>query len=153
MSAAGGTPARRRRLRPTRLPAAIAVATGAALLLGGCSHAGSSLALAACGHVGTSIRLYSEAEHATTAAAARSKVEKAAAQLAEALPLAARATSANPAFNPLMTTLQEIGRTSEANLIPALRAQCAAAKSPTPQSPVPGGPTPGTVPARAPTHS
>jgi hypothetical protein len=130
----------------------LVVCAGTALLLGGCSNAGSSLALLACDHVSASIRLYSEAQHATTTAAARTKVERAAAQLAEALPLAARATSTDPAFNPLMTTLQEIGRTSEANLIPALRAQCSAAESPTPQSPVPGGPTPGTVPARAPTH-
>ena len=153
MTAAWGTPAGRRHLRPRRLPAVLAVSVGTALLLGGCSNAGSSLALMACDHVSASIRLYSQAQHATTSTTARAKVEQAAAQLSEALPLAARATSADPAFNPLMTTLQEIGRTSEANLIPALRAQCAAAKSPTPQSPVPGGPTPGTVPARAPTHS
>ena len=153
MTAAGGTLARRRhRLRRARLPAAIAVSAGPALLLAGCSNVGNSLALAACAHVSTSIRLYSEAEHAATTAAARSKVDRAAEQLAEALPLAARATSANPAFNPLMTTLQEIGRTSEVNLIPALRAQCSAAENPTSQSPIPGGPTPGTVPARAPTH-
>ncbi|HTX63566.1 MAG TPA: hypothetical protein VMD28_07980, partial [Acidimicrobiales bacterium] len=113
----------------------------------GCSNAGSSLARAACVHVDASIHLYTQAEHATTAARARTKVNQAANQLSEALQLAAQANSANPAFNPLMTTLQEIGRTSESNLIPALRAQCEAAENPTSQSPVPGGPTTGTAPA------
>lgn len=132
------------RLHGARLPAlAAAASVAAALLLSGCSNAGSSLAQAACVHIDASIHLYDQAEHARTAADARAKVDRAAAELEAALQLAARATSANPAFNPLMTTLQEIGRTSEANLIPALRAQCAAAQNPTAQSPVPGTPTSG----------
>jgi hypothetical protein len=154
MTAAGGTPAGwHRHLRAGRLPAMLAVTAGTALLLGGCSNAGSSLALLACDHVSTSIRLYSQAQHATSAAAARAKVEQAAAQLAEALPLAARATSANPVFNPLMTTLQEIGRTSEANLIPALRAQCSAAENPTIPYPVPSTSPSPEAPTGATTHS
>lgn len=146
-----GVPANHaRRLRAARVPAvALAVAAGSALLLSGCSNAGSSLARAACVHVDTSIHLYTEAEHATSAAAARTKVNQATSQLNQALQLAAQANSADPAFNPLMTTLQEIGRTSESNLIPALRAQCEAAQNPTSQSPVPGGPTSGTAPAGA----
>ena len=63
--------------------------------------------------------------------------------------LAAQANSADPAYNPLMTTLQEIGRTSEANLIPALKAQCDAANNPTAQGPVTSGPAPVTAPGRA----
>jgi hypothetical protein len=149
MTAVWREPGGRDRLRRARAPALGAAALGLALLLGGCANAGSSLAQAACVHVSASIRLFRQAEHATTAAAARGKVEKAAGELEQALQLAARATSANPAFNPLMTTLQEIGRTSEANLIPALRAQCAAARNPTSQSPVPSAPTSGTTPTGA----
>lgn len=140
---------RSRRFCAARIPAiALGVSVGAALLLSGCSNDGTSLARAACVHVDASIRLYTQAEHAKSSAAARKKADEAASQLSQAEPLAAQANSANPAFNPLMTTLQEIGRTSEANLIPALRAQCAAAQNPTSttNSPVPGGPTSGTAP-------
>ncbi|MDA8310910.1 MAG: hypothetical protein M0Z46_09920 [Actinomycetota bacterium] len=139
-----------RRLRAARVPAvALALIAGSALLLTGCSNAGTSLAKQACAHVDTSIHLYTEAEDTKTAAAARAKVERAASQLNQAVQLAAQANSADPAFNPLMTTLQEIGRTSEANLIPALRAQCEAADNPTAtaQSPVTAPPTSGTSPS------
>ena len=144
-----GVPANHtRRLRAARIPAvALALSASSALLLSGCSNAGSSLARAACVHVYTSIHLYTEAEHAQSTAAARTKVEQATNQLNQALQMAAQANSADPAFNPLMTTLQEIGRTSESNLIPALRAQCEAAQNPTSQSPVPAGPTSPTAPA------
>lgn len=157
MTAVACTPRdRRRRLRAARVPAiAIASSLGAALLLSGCSNAGGSLAREACAHVDTSIRLYMEAEHASTIAEARAKAERAIGQLNQAQQFAARANSADPSFNPLMTTLQEIGRTSEANLIPALRAQCTAAQNATSttQSPVPGGPTPGTVPGGTAAHT
>jgi hypothetical protein len=46
--------------------------------------------------------------------------------LEAALPYAARANSSNPQWNPLMTTLEQAGTITESNLIPALRAQCAA---------------------------
>jgi hypothetical protein len=141
---------RNRRLRAARIPVvAVALSTGPALLLSGCSNGGAALAQAACVHVYRSIHLYTEAEHATSATAVRAKVDRATNELDQALQLAAQANSANPAFNPLMTTLQETGRTPESNLIAALRAQCEAASNPTSQSPVPGGPTPGTVPAGA----
>lgn len=113
------------------------VLASGALVLAACSNGGTSLAQQACAHVDASIRLYTEAEHSTSIAVARHKATQATSQLEQALPLAARANSADPAFNPLMTTLQEIGRTSEANLIPALRAQCSAAQNPTPQNPTP----------------
>lgn len=115
---------------------------GVSLLAASCTNAGTSLALKACVHVDTSIHLFTQAEHAASAKEARSKAKAATAQLAKALPLAARATSTDPRFNPLMTTLQEIGRTSEANLITALRAQCKAAKNPT-SSTFPPPSTPG----------
>ncbi|MGH8989514.1 MAG: hypothetical protein ACRDXC_13125 [Acidimicrobiales bacterium] len=149
MTKLGGEPTdRTRRLRVARASAiAVALSVGAALLLGGCANSGVGLARAACVHVYESIHLYEEAGHAKSAAASRAKVDEATSELDRALQLAAQANSANPEFNPLMTTLQETGRTPESNLIPALRAQCEAAQTST-QSPVPG-PTPGTAPAGA----
>ncbi len=141
---------RTRQLRAARIPVlAVALTAGPALLLGGCSNGGAALAQAACVHIYASIHLYTEAEHATSTAAVRAKVGRATSELDQALQLAAQANSANPAFNPLMTTLQEAGRTSESNLIAALRAQCEAAHNPTSQSPVPGPTTAGTAPAGA----
>lgn len=110
-----------------------------------CSGGGTSLAEQACVHVDASIKLYDQAEHETNQTTAARNAEKATAQLEAAEPLAARANSANPAYNPLMTTLQEIGRTSESNLIPALEAQCDAAAHPT-SSPTGPGATPVTSP-------
>lgn len=114
-----------------RISAGVLLAGGLALVLAGCSGSGQALAKRACVHVDASIRLYTEAEHDTNTSSARHKADEAIGQLEDALPIAAQANSADPAYNPLMTTLQEIGRTSEANLIPALRAQCAAADNPT----------------------
>ncbi len=136
-----------RRLRAARVLAVLLGLCAGGVLLSACSNAGDALAQAACVHVYDSIHLYTRAEHATSTGTVRNDVDKAMGELEQALPLAARATSANPAYNPLMTTLQEIGRTTEANLIPALRAQCEAAQHPTSQSPVPAGPTSGTAPA------
>lgn len=109
-----------------------------------CSGGGSSLALQACVHVDASIHLYRRAVHDPNETTAKREAMKAAHQLAAAEQLAAQATSANPSFNPLMTTLQENGRTSEANLIPALRAQCEAARHPTSVVGDVPGTTPGT---------
>jgi hypothetical protein len=124
---------RRCRLERTvrRMTVAVVLSGGLGILLTACSNSGSALAKQACVHVDRSIRLYAQAVHDTNAGTARKKADEAVGELEAAEQIAAQATSANPAFNPLMTTLQEIGRTSEANLIPALRAQCAAANSPT----------------------
>lgn len=149
VAVAGGprlpAPRRSRRSRRAGL-AALAGSVGLALTLSACSNAGIGLARQACQHVDTSIRLYVRAEHGSDGAANRRDQVAAAKELEAALPLAARANSADPAFNPLMTTLQEMGRTSEANLLPALRAQCAAAETPT-QGGVGGG-TPATAATR-----
>lgn len=129
--------------RAQALVVAAALVGGGSLLAAGCSNAGVSLAEQACVHVDASIRLFDEAERAADAKTARAEATAATGQLEKALPLAARANSSDPVYNPLMTTLQEIGRTSEANLVPALRAQCAAVASPTGQGAVsgPGGAT------------
>jgi len=141
-------------MRPSWLSArkARVAAAGAGLVVSGglvmaaCSNGATSLAQRACVHVNASITLYARAEHATTPSRADRDAQKAIEELEAAEPLAAQANSADPAFNPLMTTLQEIGRTDEANLIPALKAQCEAAMEGTTQSPVGGGATPVTSP-------
>lgn len=148
-------PGRRERSRARRLAVGLLACGGAAFGLAACSNGGTSLAQQACAHVDASIRLYDEAVHASDPAAAERKASMAAAQLARAEPLAALANSADPAFNPLMTTLQEAARTSEANLIPALRAQCSAAQSTTGQTTPTGGtapmPSTGSGPSTLPT--
>lgn len=110
---------------------ALALTAVAALVLGcalsGCSNSGQSLARQACAHVKASLRYYDDAQHAPDAHRAASDRTRAIEELEAALPLAAQANSADPQWNPLMTTLQEIGRNAEKNLVPALRAQCAAA--------------------------
>lgn len=124
---------------------ALSLGAGAAVLLSACSSAGNSLAQQACTHVDASIGFYMKAEHATSDAAAHRDARRALRQLSQAVPLAARATSDDPVYNPLMVTLERSGQTSEKNLIPALRAQCSAANNPsslsTPPAPhgVPGG--------------
>jgi hypothetical protein len=127
------------------------------VLLSGCGQQdGVDLARQACGHVTISIKLYERAAHdADTGRAARERTD-AIEQLEGALQLAAQANSANPEWNPLMTTLQESERISEQYLLPALRAQCALADSSNPQAPVitstvpgqPPAPTPSTLPGR-----
>ncbi|MGH2928338.1 MAG: hypothetical protein ACRDL8_09060 [Solirubrobacteraceae bacterium] len=101
-----------------------------------CSNGGSSLALEACTHVHASIRLYTQAVTSQTSSTRNAKVVAATGELNTALQYAAQANSANPSFNPLMTTLQEAGRTAESDLVPALEAQCAAAAGKTAGSPL-----------------
>lgn len=125
---------------------------GLALLLAGCSNSGLTLARQACTHVETSIRLYTDAAHETDQGRATAQRKAALEQLEAALPLAAQANSADGQWNPLMTTLQEVGRNSEAHLITALRLQCAQASKTDEQPPVvnhvPGQPTPSTLPGQ-----
>ncbi len=137
------------------------MAAGAlAVVLSGCGGSGQALAQEACAHVNRSIRLYSESEHQPDAARASAERARAVEQLEAAEPLAAMANSDDPQWNPLMTTLQEIGRDSEANLVAALQAQCATAgggnsgggkANPVTPSSVPGqpaAPTPSTLPGQ-----
>ncbi len=131
---------------------ALAGLAGVALLLAGCSNDGLTLARQACTHVDTSIRLYNDATHDTDPSRAAAQRGKALEELEAALPLAAQANSADGQWNPLMTTLQEAGRNSEANLLTALRLQCAQASKTNEQPPVvnhiPGQPTPSTLPGQ-----
>lgn len=116
--------------------AAVAAVAISGVALSACSNDGLTLARQACTHVDRSLTDYTKAQHASSSQVASADAKEAFRQLEAALPLAAAATSADPRWNPLMTTLQEIGRTSEANLTEALQAQCASAAHPTPNGPV-----------------
>ncbi len=130
--AAGGGGGRRR----GAALAAILSTAALALAVSACGNAGQALARQACVHVNESIRLYTASRHAASPRQAAAEQTKAVEQLEVALPLAAQANSADPQWNPLMTTLQEIGRNSEANLVAALRAQCAQADGSDQQTPL-----------------
>jgi hypothetical protein len=120
------------KLKAAPAPTALAAVLAGALIvvsLAGCTDDGTGLARQACVHVDRSIALYHQSEQAADATAAADRRAEALAQLDRALPLAAQANSANPAWNPLMTTLEEAGTNREANLIRALTAQCAATRS------------------------
>lgn len=108
----------------------------ASFALGACSNNGLSLARQACLQVNASIHLYEQAQQDTNPARAARQARKATQHLETALPLAAQANSADPQWNPLMTTLQEVGRNSEAHLVPALRAQCTQAAQPNEEAPI-----------------
>jgi hypothetical protein len=131
---------------------ALAGLAALALLLAGCSNSGLTLARQACTHVETSIRLYTAATNDTDQRQAAAQRKAALEELEAALPLAAQATAADGQWNPLMTTLQEAGRNSEAHLVTALRLQCAQAARTNEQAPtvnhVPGQPTPSTLPGQ-----
>jgi hypothetical protein len=145
-------PAARRGRAERRAAVASVVVAGVALslVLSACSGSGDTLAREACVHVKESISLYTAAEHSSDAARAASERTRAVEQLETALPLAAQANSADPQWNPLMTTLQEIGRNSEAHLIDALRAQCALADTNNEQAPVITSTVPGEQTASTP---
>jgi hypothetical protein len=110
-----------------RAAAAVAVVV-AGFALAACGNGGQSLARQACTHVHASLVLFTRSLHETSTAQAKDQ-KMATAELQDALPLAAQANSADPQWNPLMTTLEESGTNEEANLVAALRAQCAVADS------------------------
>jgi len=132
----------------------VAVGVAVALLAAGCGNNGQALARQACVHVNESIALYREATRIADSSKADSLRTKAVEQLELALPLAARATSADPQWNPLMTTLEESGFNTESHLIPALHTQCQLADSQNEQAPVvaPNGSTGTTAPAPTSSH-
>lgn len=128
-----GRPARRGR---APIGAALVALAGLAIGLGACGNDGLALARQACVKVNNSIELYHRSLHTTDPSRAARQQRRAIEELQLALPLAAQANSADPQWNPLMTTLQEVGLNSEAHLISALRAQCAQAARPNEQAPV-----------------
>ncbi|MDE3086769.1 MAG: hypothetical protein KGJ77_08380 [Acidobacteriota bacterium] len=111
--------------RRGRATAALAACVVAGAVATACSR-GDALALArqACGNVQRSIALY---DRSTTEPSAARQADAAAAvaQLRAALPLAAKAAGEDSQWQALVTTLSESSRVAEADLVPALRAQCA----------------------------
>jgi hypothetical protein len=115
-----------------RLARALTVASAVVGLgaLAGCgSNGGLDLARQACTHVDASLREYNASLHAKSQAQATLDLARADAQLREALPLAASATSSDGQWNALMTTISESARVNESELASALKAQCAVATS------------------------
>ena len=131
---------------------AVAALVSLSILLAACGNDGLTLARQACSYVTTSLRQYDEAQHTQDPQRAAALRTKSIVGLETALPLAAKANSADGQWNPLMTTLQEVGRNSESNLVTALKAQCAQAAKSNEQAPainnVPGRPSPSTLPGQ-----
>lgn len=137
-----------------RRAAGIVAVAALAITISACNaNGGLSLAQQACGHVARSLQLFSQSQHAPNLHLVSTEQDKAAEQLEQALPLAAQANSDGGEWNPLMTTLSELTRVNEAQLVPALRAECSLTNSkgyiPTPGSSPQNTPaTPSTLPGQ-----
>ncbi|MHB1986887.1 MAG: hypothetical protein ACYCSF_02700 [Acidimicrobiales bacterium] len=109
------------------LVALAALVLGTGTVLGGCadSHA-ASLAHQACGYVARAERLQREAG-AARSPTSRLLVIRAERQLELAEPLAAIAAGDDPSWQALQANLGEVHRLPTALILPALRADCAAA--------------------------
>jgi hypothetical protein len=119
--------------------------TGLAAGLSACSTSDAqSLARQACAHVQRSVQAWERSTRPGTPARTVSQLQKqAAAELRAALPLAARANSADGSWNSLMTTISEGATVDESHLVPALHGECVEAttnQNVNPQSP--GNPQP-----------
>jgi hypothetical protein len=140
--ARGGAQLARRGLR---IPLAAALVV--AVLLGGCANRDAlGLARRACQHVDRSIALWRKAAAEGNRAQAMALRSQSLEQLRAALPEAAIAAGEASQWQALMTTLAESSRVPESDLLPALEAQCAAARTPF-NAPVP--PSAATAAARA----
>jgi hypothetical protein len=111
--------------------ALVATVITGGLVLSACSEtSGLTYAQQACAHVHRSIVAFAQSATpdmpAATAASLRQKADN---ELRAALPLAARANSADGSWNSLMTTISESATIDEGHLVPALRATCAVANS------------------------
>jgi len=136
------TATRRARLARLVAGAAVVVASGGALT--SCAASAGDLARAACVHVGTSLDLLTRADHASDPAEADKLRKQAYLALLPAIPIAAQAAYHDIAWESLSATLTEIDRVPEAELVPALRAQCRNAdKSVFDQPPPPSAPSGG----------
>jgi hypothetical protein len=116
--------------------------------LAGCatSHA-LALAQLACEHVSHSISDYQDSLNATNPTTTANDQSAALLQLRYALTSAALAAGQDGQWQALMTTLAESSRVPEADLIPALEAQCQTAEHPSELLPSQVGPSapPGVV--------
>lgn len=97
----------------------------AGILLSACGQSSAlSLADDSCHHVEKSIVLFDASKHAPNESLANRDLSDAYVQLRLALPLAARANSANGQWDALMTTISESSRVKESHLVNALHDQC-----------------------------
>jgi hypothetical protein len=83
----------------------------------------------ACHDVSVSLVLYRESQREPDPKLAARDLARAETQLENASPLATEAAGEAPQWQALMATLAETSRLPEANLMPALQAQCAAAQT------------------------
>lgn len=111
-------------MRPPAVLLAVAAVTAAGALAAGCGQGGLDKAEQACVHVNRSISLFEESLSNPNNTQATAERTQAAAQLEMAEPLAAAANSSDGTWNGLMTTIGEVSRVSEAELVTALRSQC-----------------------------
>jgi hypothetical protein len=108
----------------------VSAAVIAGLVLGGCANQrGLDLARQACRHVERSIALYEQARVTSSPAQGGAQLSEALAQLRQALPLAATAAGEASQWQGLMATLAESSHVPEADLVSALRQQCATVES------------------------
>jgi hypothetical protein len=115
-----------RRLRVARPRAVLAVAIVFVLgaSLAACSNQGIGLARQACDDVGRSITLLHQADRSQDPSSSAELHRRAYVELVAALPIAAQATYVDNQWQALMTTLSQSGQVPEAELVPALRAEC-----------------------------
>jgi len=102
-----------------------AVATLGAVL-SSCGNSARSLAQDACTHVQASVNDLARADRATDPTAAARYRQQAYAEILDAIPIAAQAARVDGQWQALLFTVSEVNRVPEANLVPALRAECAA---------------------------
>jgi len=106
------------------------VAVVAGLALAGCANQrGLDLARQACRHVDRSLALYEQSATAVSSVEGDARRSEALVQLRQALPLAATAAGEASQWQGLMATLAESSHLPEANLVSALRQQCATVES------------------------
>ena len=130
--------------RVARLAVGLMVVTVSGGALAACGASAGDLARASCSHVNTSLRLLTRAGQATDPVAATKLRNQAYLALLPAIPIAAQASYHDITWEALSTTLSEASRVPEADLVPALRAQCQRADSsvfnqPSPPSTSSGG--------------
>ena len=93
-------------------------------VLTACAASAGDLARASCAHVDKSLALFSKAEHTTSPSEAAALRNQAYLDLLPSIPIAAQAAYHDISWQALSTTLSEINRVPESELVPSLQAQC-----------------------------
>jgi len=112
------------RTRMAGLVVGVAVVTASGTGLTACAASAGDLARASCVHVNASLALLAKAGHATDPNVAAKLSNQAYLALLPAIPIAAQASYHDISWEPLSTTLSEVNRVPESELVPSLRAQC-----------------------------